>query len=349
MVGDRLLDDRAWNAARRTLISGEEVDVDLTPPRPLPGRSGLSVRGHVRLLAEEDRRFAVIFVTDDSELARMEATRRDFVANVCHELKTPVGAMGLLAEALLESADDPETVRRFVEKLQVESQRLGNMVNELIELSRLQGAERLPEHGRREVDAIVAEAHRGRSGRRERRDRDHHGPAQRDARQGRPVAAGTAMTNLVDNAINYSPCGTQVSISPAPARRQPCKSRSPTAASVSRGAPRARLRAVLPGRPGAVPGDRRNRARAGNRQAHVRPTTAGPPAVESPGHRVDVHLAIPVYLSRRTRTSTEPANETIVTKVLIVEDEESMADPLGIPAAQGGIQATASRRRARPH
>ncbi len=83
------------------------------------------MRGHVRLLVEEDHRFAVVFVGDQSEQARMEATRRDFVANVSHELKTPVGAMSVLAEALLASTDDPENVRRFAEKMVVESQPAG--------------------------------------------------------------------------------------------------------------------------------------------------------------------------------------------------------------------------------
>ncbi|MGV7591933.1 histidine kinase dimerization/phospho-acceptor domain-containing protein, partial [Mycobacterium kansasii] len=80
-----------------------------------------------------------------------EATRRDFVANVSHELKTPVGAIGLLAEALLESDDDPEAVRHFGSRVLVESTRMGNMVNELIALSRLQGAEKLPDLGSVEV------------------------------------------------------------------------------------------------------------------------------------------------------------------------------------------------------
>ena len=129
LVRDRLLDDRAWLAAERTLATGEDGEVDLSPrKRANPGRSGLSVRGHVRLLTEQDRRFAVVYVDDQSEHARMEATRRDFVANVSHELKTPVGAMGVLAEAVLASADDPETVRRFAEKMLVEASRLGNMV-----------------------------------------------------------------------------------------------------------------------------------------------------------------------------------------------------------------------------
>ena len=159
LVRDRLLDDRAWLAAERTLATGEDGEVDLSPrKRAHPGRSGLSVRGHVRLLTEQDRRFAVVYVDDQSEHARMEATRRDFVANVSHELKTPVGAMGVLAEAVLASADDPETVRRFAQKMLAESSRLANMVGELIELSRLQGAEPLPDLESVDVDTVVAEA-----------------------------------------------------------------------------------------------------------------------------------------------------------------------------------------------
>ena len=159
LVKDRLLNDRAWLAAERTLATGEDGEVDLSPrKRANPGRSGLSVRGHVRLLTEDDRRFAVVYVDDQSEHARMEATRRDFVANVSHELKTPVGAMGVLAEALLASAEDPDTVRRFAEKMLAESNRLANMVGELIDLSRLQGGERLPDLEAVEVDHVVAEA-----------------------------------------------------------------------------------------------------------------------------------------------------------------------------------------------
>jgi two-component system sensor histidine kinase SenX3 len=214
LVGDRLLDDRAWAAAQRTLLSGEGVDVDLSPLHPTAGRSGLSVTGHVRLLTEEDRRFAVIYVTDDSEVARMEATRRDFVANVSHELKTPVGAMGVLAEALLESADDPDIVRRFAQKMHVESQRLANMVNELIELSRLQGAEPLPELEVVDVDTIVAEALSRSKVAADNADiaitTDRPSGFRVLGDQGLLV---TALANLVSNAISYSPQGSPVSIS----------------------------------------------------------------------------------------------------------------------------------------
>lgn len=105
LVRDRQLDDQAWQAAHQAL-SGDDVEFDLRPTKRSGGRSGLAVHGQARLLSEEDRRFAVVFAHDQSDYARMEATRRDFVANVSHELKTPVGAMALLAEALLASADD---------------------------------------------------------------------------------------------------------------------------------------------------------------------------------------------------------------------------------------------------
>ena len=215
LVRDRLLDDRAWLAAERTLATGEAGEVDLSPrKRANPGRSGLSVRGQVRLLTEEDRRFAVVYVDDQSEHARMEATRRDFVANVSHELKTPVGAMGVLAEALLASADDPDNVRRFAEKMVAESNRLANMVGELIDLSRLQGGERLPDLDAVDVDTVVSEALS-----RYKVAADNADIAiTTDAPTGYRVMGDgsllvTAIANLVSNAIAYSPNGSSVSVS----------------------------------------------------------------------------------------------------------------------------------------
>jgi len=214
LVRDRQLDDQAWQAAQQAL-GGEEVEFDLQPgKRQVAGRSGLSVHGQARLLSEEDRRFAVVFVHDQSDYARMEATRRDFVANVSHELKTPVGAMALLAEALLASADDPETVRRFAEKVLIEANRLGDMVAELIELSRLQGAERLPNVTAVDVDTVVSEA----ISRHKVAAENAHIEVRTDVPSGLQVLGDqtllvTALANLVSNAIAYSPPGSPVSIS----------------------------------------------------------------------------------------------------------------------------------------
>jgi two-component system sensor histidine kinase SenX3 len=215
LVRDRLLDDRAWLAAQRTLATGEDGEVDLSPRKGAPaGREGLSVRGHVRLLTEEDSRFAVVYVDDQSEHARMEATRRDFVANVSHELKTPVGAMGVLAEALLASADDPEMVTRFGTKVLAESKRLGDMVGELIELSRLQGAERLPDLEAVDVDMVVAEAISRYKVAADNADIEVATDAPSGFRVlGDQTLLATALANLVSNAIAYSPHGSTVSIS----------------------------------------------------------------------------------------------------------------------------------------
>lgn len=212
LVRDRQLDDQAWQAARQAL-GGEDVEFDLKPIKRT-GRSGVSVHGHARLLSQEDRRFAVVFVHDQSDYARMEATRRDFVANVSHELKTPVGAMALLAEALLASADDSDTVRRFAEKVLIEANRLGDMVAELIELSRLQGAERLPNVTQVDVDTVVFEAISRHKVAADNADIDVRTDAPSGLRVlGDQTLLVTALANLVSNAIAYSPRGSLVSIS----------------------------------------------------------------------------------------------------------------------------------------
>jgi two-component system sensor histidine kinase SenX3 len=217
LVRDRQLDERAWSAAQHVLATGEGVEVDLSaqPQRgAASGRSGLSVRGHVRLLSKQDPRFAVVYVDDQSEQARMEASRRDFVANVSHELKTPVAAMGVLAEALLESAGDPDTVQHFSRKILTESQRLANMVHELIELSRLQGAEPLPDLAGVDVDSVVSEAISRHKVAADNADIK----VTTDAPSGFRVLGDqsllvTALANLISNAIAYSPDGSKVSIS----------------------------------------------------------------------------------------------------------------------------------------
>lgn len=214
LVHNHLLDDRVWEAAQHTFATGEDVDVELAAAAGAVGRAGLQVRAHIRLLNPANPRCAAVYLVDQSEQARMEASRRDFVANVSHELKTPVAAMGVLAEALLESTDDPATVQHFGRKLLAESQRLADMVGELIELSRLQGAERLPDLIPVDVDAVVQEAIS-----RYKVVADNADIAvTTDAPSGLQVLGDegllvTAVANLISNAIAYSPEGSTVSIS----------------------------------------------------------------------------------------------------------------------------------------
>jgi two-component system sensor histidine kinase SenX3 len=211
-----IVDQEILDAAARAGVSGETIDVELRPVSPsaslsAPRTAPSAVLAVVRPIG--DGRILVA-ATDESAAQRMEAARRDFVANVSHELKTPVAAMGLLAEATVDAADDPDAVRRFAGKLQAEAVRLGALVNELIALSRLQGAEPLPDLAVVEVDAVVDETISRVS-----TAAENAGiTLTSDARSGLLVRGDrsllvTALTNLVDNAINYSATGTQVSIS----------------------------------------------------------------------------------------------------------------------------------------
>jgi two-component system sensor histidine kinase SenX3 len=210
VVRDGRPDARAVAALQTALQTGVPVAVDLSPLRGR-GRPPAAVLADVRPLVDG---FGLVEASDTSEAVRLEATRRDFVANVSHELKTPVGAMGVLAEAVLDAADDPDEVRRFGTKIVNESRRLGNLVTELIALSRLTGAERLPEMCAVGLDDVVDAAMA--------RSRVTAESARIEIVVDRPLGIEvdgdetllvTALSNLVENAIAYSPAEATVSVS----------------------------------------------------------------------------------------------------------------------------------------
>ncbi|HEX9336473.1 MAG TPA: ATP-binding protein, partial [Pseudonocardiaceae bacterium] len=203
-------DPRVRAAAELVRQQCRTLEVDLSPLES-HGRGPAAVRGEVRPLAED---FTVVDAADESEAVRLEATRRDFVANVSHELKTPVGALALLAEAVLDAADEPAEVRRFSAKIVREATRLGTLVSELIALSRLQGAERLPELAPVDLDDVVAEA-LGRSALVAESagiEITTDGPSDLVVDGDRTLLI-TALSNLIDNAVAYSSPGSPVSIS----------------------------------------------------------------------------------------------------------------------------------------
>jgi two-component system sensor histidine kinase SenX3 len=109
----------------------------------------------VARVAPLSSRYVLALVEDRTRERRVEAVRRDFVANVSHELKTPVGAIKLLAEAVADASDDPEAVERFARRMLTESDRLSRMVQQIIELSRLQGDEPLEAPAVVDVDEVV--------------------------------------------------------------------------------------------------------------------------------------------------------------------------------------------------
>ncbi|HET9020423.1 MAG TPA: ATP-binding protein [Ornithinibacter sp.] len=155
----------------------------------------------------------LILAEDHTHARRVEEIRRDFVANVSHELKTPVGGISLLAEAVLDAKEDPEAVERFARRILVESRRLTSLVQEIVDLSRLQVADTLHEPELVDVGAVVAEATDRVRVAAEARSIDLTLVSEEGLRVfGDAELLTTAVANLVTNAVNYSADGTHVGI-----------------------------------------------------------------------------------------------------------------------------------------
>ncbi len=199
----------------RALVSesaqtGEVRERELRVRRPPLGRGMLDLRVVVTPLSAGH--FAVL-VADQGEDRRVDAVRRDFVANVSHELKTPVGAMSLLAEAILSATDDPDEVRRFAERMLKESARLSSLISDIIELSRVQGDDALARAEAFEIDGAIGQA------------ADELRTAVNDKEielvvtglpqveiMGDRSQVVAAVRNLIANAVNYSPAQTRVAV-----------------------------------------------------------------------------------------------------------------------------------------
>lgn len=161
-------------------------------------------------------RLVLVLVEDRTSERRVEMIRRDFVANVSHELKTPVGALNLLAEAVGEARDDPEAVVRFSGRMKREGARLTRLVQQIIELSRLQGDALIDEPHEVDVAGLIATAVE-----RNAVDAEVRGieVATRTDDQVYVLGEGEqllqAVNNLVENAIAYSEVGTKVTVDAA--------------------------------------------------------------------------------------------------------------------------------------
>ena len=211
VYGERLVpvELRALNreAHRLKKTLGREVTVKRS-------RSGLGDWDARLQVSPLDDTRALVIAQDLSEERRLNEVRRDFVANVSHELKTPVGALSLLAEAVQAADGDTERARKFAARMQIEVRRLTAMLSDLVELSRVQDEGPLQNSKPTSVEDIIAEAVDG---------------TQITAEQRRiqvvvadDVAVGkilgdesqlvAALRNLVSNAIKYSPVGTKVGI-----------------------------------------------------------------------------------------------------------------------------------------
>ncbi|MDX6317220.1 MAG: two-component system, OmpR family, sensor histidine kinase SenX3 [Nocardioidaceae bacterium] len=184
-----------------------EHELDLRPRRGT--RRQVAAR-----VAPLGSRLVLVLVDDRTRERRVDAIRRDFVANVSHELKTPVGALNLLAEAVAEASDDPEAVQRFSARMRTESERLTRLVQQIIELSRLQGDDPLERLDPISVEMLAERAI----------DRVRVDAADKDVSvefvgdrglkvMGNAEQLIVALGNLVENAVAYSDSGARVAVS----------------------------------------------------------------------------------------------------------------------------------------
>jgi two-component system sensor histidine kinase SenX3 len=167
----------------------------------------------VNVIPLEDENLVLVLLSDESEAQRVHEVRRDFVANISHELKTPIGALSLLSEAVLGAKEDPEAVKKFATRMQSEAKRLTDLVQEIIQLSRVQDSDPLKVAYEFGVNDLIKEAIDQCKTTADARHISVNFTEKEDCTvKGDREQLIMAIHNLIENAINYSPEGTTVSI-----------------------------------------------------------------------------------------------------------------------------------------
>ena len=196
-------------ACRRSQISQEDT-IEL--PRGPIGEGTHNLL--VRVAPVGNQGIIAVLIFDDSEFRRLDAVRRDFVANISHELKTPIGALSILSEAVLEASDDPVAIARFATRMQAEAKRLSDLVQEIINLSRIQDIDPLKNANPIVLSDLILQA----------MDESRLAAESREIKLeflkntdvtilGDESQLEMAISNLIENAINYSPNKTTVVVS----------------------------------------------------------------------------------------------------------------------------------------
>ncbi|WP_310795911.1 sensor histidine kinase [Herbiconiux daphne] len=210
VVNQLLVHDELLDLVAQVRSAGESINEEITLARGPFGEASIHLDVQVARLGS---RYVLVLAEDRTDAYRLEETRRDFIANISHELKTPIGAISLLAEALEPASDDPDQVRRFAKQMGTEAIRLSQITREIIELSRLQATDILASAKRIDLDEIVASAV----------DQNHVvadarrmtlavGGAKHVAVMGDEALLTLALNNLISNALQYSPDGSRIGI-----------------------------------------------------------------------------------------------------------------------------------------
>ena len=208
---NRINNESLQHLVRAVRRSGQIQEATMELPRGPLGTGTHDLL--VRVIPLESDGLICVLIFDDSEMRRLDSIRRDFVANISHELKTPIGALSILSEAVLGAADDPEAIVRFATRMQAESKRLSDLVQEIINLSRLQDDDPLKNAKVFDLNEVVLNAidqsELNANAREIELIYSEQEPVWIKGDQGQVTMA---VSNLIENAINYSPEGTRVAI-----------------------------------------------------------------------------------------------------------------------------------------
>ena len=208
---NRINNESLQHLVRAVRRSGQIQEATMELPRGPLGTGTHDLL--VRVIPLESDGLICVLIFDDSEMRRLDSIRRDFVANISHELKTPIGALSILSEAVLGAADDPEAIVRFATRMQAESKRLSDLVQEIINLSRLQDDDPLKNAKVFDLNEVVLNAidqsELNANAREIALIYSEQEPVWIKGDQGQVTMA---VSNLIENAINYSPEGTRVAI-----------------------------------------------------------------------------------------------------------------------------------------
>lgn len=208
---ERVQNNELNNLVRAVRRSGATQDATMELPRGPIGAGTHDLL--VRVAAIGDEGLIAILIFDDSEMRRLDAIRRDFVANISHELKTPIGALSILSEAVLEASNDPEAITKFASRMQSEAKRLSDLVQEIIDLSRLQDDDPLKNGKPMDLSEVITEAiDQSRLNAEKRRITMVFDSPSKVMINGDRNQVIMAIHNLIENAINYSPDRTRVAI-----------------------------------------------------------------------------------------------------------------------------------------
>ncbi len=208
---ERIQNKELSNLVRAVRRSGISQDATMELPRGPIGAGTHDLL--VRVTSIGDAGLIAILIFDDSEMRRLDSIRRDFVANISHELKTPIGALSILSEAVLEASNDPEAIAKFASRMQSEAKRLSGLVQEIIDLSRLQDDDPLKNGKPVDLAEVITEAiDQSRLNAENRKIALVFESVDGVKVNGDRAQIMMAIHNLIENAINYSPNGTRVAI-----------------------------------------------------------------------------------------------------------------------------------------